>query len=69
MKDLHTKLDIPTDTSSYLYMLIVSNPLRETMIESAIEILDLPSGSLGLDVGCGIGFQAINLAEAALELV
>jgi len=45
-------------------MLRVSNPLREPVLCSAIEALQLPSGSRGLDAGCGIGLPALLLAEA-----
>jgi demethylmenaquinone methyltransferase/2-methoxy-6-polyprenyl-1,4-benzoquinol methylase len=39
------------------------NGLREPIIRSAIQALELPVGSRGLDAGCGIGLQAILLAE------
>jgi demethylmenaquinone methyltransferase/2-methoxy-6-polyprenyl-1,4-benzoquinol methylase len=45
-------------------MAYVSNPLREPALRSAIQALQLPSGSRGLDAGCGIGLQALLLAEA-----
>jgi len=38
--------------------------LREPAIRSAIKALELPSGSTGLDAGCGIGLPALLLAEA-----
>ena len=41
-----------------------SNPLREAVLRSVIQALRLPVGSRGLDVGCGIGLQAVLLAEA-----
>jgi demethylmenaquinone methyltransferase/2-methoxy-6-polyprenyl-1,4-benzoquinol methylase len=41
-----------------------SNPLREPTLRSAIEALHLAPGSRGLDIGCGIGLQALLLAEA-----
>jgi demethylmenaquinone methyltransferase/2-methoxy-6-polyprenyl-1,4-benzoquinol methylase len=41
----------------------VFNPLRESMLRSAIRALELPLGSRGLDAGCGIGLQAMLLAE------
>lgn len=34
------------------------------MLRSAIQALQLPAGSQGLDAGCGIGLQALLLAEA-----
>jgi len=42
----------------------VSNPLSEAVTPSAIQALQLPPGSRGLDAGCGIGLQALSLAEA-----
>ena len=42
----------------------VSNTLREPVLRSAIQALNFPSGSRGLDAGCGIGLQAKLLAEA-----
>jgi ubiquinone/menaquinone biosynthesis C-methylase UbiE len=51
------------DANSYSQALSVSNPLREPVIRSAIQALQLPLGSRGLDAGCGIGLQAILLAK------
>jgi demethylmenaquinone methyltransferase/2-methoxy-6-polyprenyl-1,4-benzoquinol methylase len=45
-------------------MAYVSNPLREPVLRSAIQVLQFPVGSQGLDAGCGIGLQALLLAEA-----
>ena len=53
-----------TETRSYLHRLAVSNPLMELTVVPAIEALQLPPGSWGLDAGCGIGLQALSLAEA-----
>ncbi len=53
-----------SETSTYIQRLEESNPLREPTLRTAIEFLHLPSGSRGLDVGCGIGLQAVLLAEA-----
>jgi ubiquinone/menaquinone biosynthesis C-methylase UbiE len=53
-----------TDTDAYLHRLEVSTPLLEPTICGAIQTLQLPWGSRGLDAGCGIGFQALLLAEA-----
>ncbi|MEA1909225.1 MAG: hypothetical protein U9N43_09410 [Euryarchaeota archaeon] len=53
-----------TDTDSYLQSLMVTNPLQEPAMHSAIRALDLLPGSRGLDVGCGIGLQVTLLAEA-----
>jgi len=48
----------------YVQMAKVFNSLREPMLRSAIQALQLPSGSQGLDAGCGIGLQALLLAES-----
>jgi ubiquinone/menaquinone biosynthesis C-methylase UbiE len=53
-----------TDTDAYLMRLEESNPLRESLLHSVVQALRLPLGSRGLDVGCGIGLQALLLAEA-----
>lgn len=53
-----------TNTGTYIRRLVESNPLREPTLRSAIQALRLPSGSRGLDAGCGIGLQALLLAEA-----
>ena len=55
---------IVPDTDSYLQSLVVTGPLQEPVIRSAIQALDLPPRSIGLDAGCGIGLQAMLLAEA-----
>ncbi|PXF61409.1 MAG: methyltransferase type 11 [Candidatus Methanogaster sp.] len=52
------------DTDRYLQSLMATNPLQEPIMRRAIRALNLPPGSQGLDVGCGIGLQAIMLAEA-----
>jgi len=52
------------DTDYHVQMLRVSNPLREPALRSAIQALQLPPGSRGLDAGCGIGLPALLLAEA-----
>ena len=41
----------------------VSFAYREPILRAAIEALQLPSGSRGLDAGCGIGLPALLLAE------
>ena len=53
--------------SQYQYHLQVahaSHQLRAPVLRSAIKALPIPSGSRGLDAGCGIGLQALLLAEA-----
>ena len=52
------------DTDTYAHMLYLSDFLREPVIRSAIQALHLPSGSRGLDAGCGIGSHTLLLAEA-----
>jgi len=52
------------DTEAYIQRLVQANPLREPVLRSVIQEMDLPRGSRGLDVGCGIGLQALLLAEA-----
>ena len=54
----------PPDMDAYAQQLAVSNPLSEAVTPSAIQALQLPPGSRGLDAGCGIGLQALSLAEA-----
>ena len=48
----------------YASRLYLADVLREPVIRAAIHALDLPSGSRGLDVGCGIGSHTLLLAEA-----
>ena len=40
------------------------NSLREPVFRSAIQALQPPVGSRGLDAGCGVGLQTVRLAEA-----
>ena len=54
----------PTDTDTYAHKLALSDFLRESTIRSAIQALKLPSGSRGLDAGCGIGSNTLLLSEA-----
>ncbi len=46
-----------------MHRLLVANPLRESTLRAVIETVQLPSGSHGLDAGCGIGLQCLLLAE------
>jgi ubiquinone/menaquinone biosynthesis C-methylase UbiE len=50
---------------TYAHKLYLSDFLREPVIRAAIQALQLPSGSCGLDAGCGIGSHTLLLAEAA----
>jgi demethylmenaquinone methyltransferase/2-methoxy-6-polyprenyl-1,4-benzoquinol methylase len=49
---------------TYLQRLLITNPLVEPAARAAIQALNLPLGSRGLDAGCGVGLQAWLLAEA-----
>ncbi|MCK4546202.1 MAG: class I SAM-dependent methyltransferase [Candidatus Eisenbacteria sp.] len=49
---------------SYARTLYLTHLLREPAIRAAIAGLELPSGSRGLDAGCGIGLNTQILAEA-----
>ena len=51
------------DIDYFVQMAFVSNPLREPILHSAIQTLQFPLGSRGLDAGCGIGLQALLLAK------
>ncbi len=53
-----------TETNLYIQRLLEADPLRKPLLDSAIESLNLPPGSRGLDAGCGIGLQTLSLAEA-----
>jgi demethylmenaquinone methyltransferase/2-methoxy-6-polyprenyl-1,4-benzoquinol methylase len=53
-----------TDVDFYVRVAYDSNSLREHVLRAAIQELQLPVGSRGLDAGCGIGLQALLLAEA-----
>jgi len=63
-KNKSTTANDTPDTDYYIRMMSVSEPLRKATLGSAIETLQLPSESRGLDAGCGIGLQALLLAEA-----
>jgi demethylmenaquinone methyltransferase/2-methoxy-6-polyprenyl-1,4-benzoquinol methylase len=51
------------DTNIYIQRLLEAEPLRESLLRSIIQSLQLPCGSRGLDAGCGIGLQTLLLAE------
>ena len=53
-----------TETDAYIQRLLEANPLREPLLRSAIQALQLPGGSHELDVGCGIGLQELLLADS-----
>lgn len=52
------------DTEEYLKRLDLSNILRSPVIKNVIDSLQLPSGSKGLDAGCGNGYFTLMLAES-----
>jgi ubiquinone/menaquinone biosynthesis C-methylase UbiE len=53
-----------TNTNVYIQRMLESNPLREPLLRTIIQSLQLPKGSHGLDAGCGIGLQCLLLLEA-----
>jgi len=55
---------VMSDVDAYLQKMIVTNPLVEPLYDEVIRAWELRKGSRGLDVGCGIGFQAVMLAKA-----
>lgn len=52
-----------SDVEDLVRVARVTNRLREPALCSAIEALRLPSGSHGLDAGCGVGHQTLMLTE------
>jgi demethylmenaquinone methyltransferase/2-methoxy-6-polyprenyl-1,4-benzoquinol methylase len=52
------------DAELYAQVGSTTNRLREPVTRSAIQALQLPQGSHGLDAGGGTGLQAISLAKA-----
>jgi ubiquinone/menaquinone biosynthesis C-methylase UbiE len=52
------------DANRIIRNLLEANPLREPALRSIIEAIRLPRSSHGLDAGCGVGLQALLLAEA-----
>jgi demethylmenaquinone methyltransferase/2-methoxy-6-polyprenyl-1,4-benzoquinol methylase len=52
------------ETDYFIRMAHATQPLREPVIRIAIQALQFPRGSRGLDAGCGIGLQATSLAKA-----
>jgi demethylmenaquinone methyltransferase/2-methoxy-6-polyprenyl-1,4-benzoquinol methylase len=51
-------------SDDYAWKLYESDPLRRSCLIEVIRHLQLPAGSRGLDVGCGIGLQTMLLADA-----
>jgi demethylmenaquinone methyltransferase/2-methoxy-6-polyprenyl-1,4-benzoquinol methylase len=52
------------DTNIYIQRLLEAEPLREPVLRSIVQSLQLPVESKGLDAGCGIGLQTLLLTEA-----
>jgi len=59
--DISTLIPGPDGHARRMYE---AEPLRIPYIPAAIKELRLPRGSQGLDAGCGLGLQALLLAEA-----
>ena len=56
-----------TGTNTRIQKLAVTNPLPESVMRRVVRARNLPPGSQGLDVGCGIGLQAIIRDPYALN--
>lgn len=54
------------NTEKYLKSLELFNTLREPVIRTIVDTLQLPAESRGLDAGCGTGFYTLMLAEAVV---
>jgi demethylmenaquinone methyltransferase/2-methoxy-6-polyprenyl-1,4-benzoquinol methylase len=54
-----------SDLDSTAHMAYLFDDLRAPIVRSALQALQLPAGSRGLDAGCGVGLQALRLAENA----
>ena len=52
------------DLDAVIRVMEICNPLMDPVARAGIRALRLPAGSRGLDAGCGIGMQAVLLAEA-----
>jgi SAM-dependent methyltransferase len=50
--------------SEYARRLLEAEPLRRPLLRTIIQSLPIRPGSRGLDAGCGIGLQALLLADA-----
>ncbi len=52
------------NTKEYLERLTLSDTFRESVIRTAVNGIQLPPGSKGLDAGCGTSLYTLMLAEA-----
>ncbi len=59
-----TSDDGAANFTSSAHRLYVTNHLRKPLIGRIIQALGMSAGSQGLDVGCGLGLQALQLADA-----
>ena len=50
--------------NNYATKLYLSDFLREPLVRTIVNTLNLPQGSSGVDIGCGIGSNTLILAEA-----
>jgi ubiquinone/menaquinone biosynthesis C-methylase UbiE len=55
---------LENDPASYMEKLYLSNPVQEPLVSQVVQAIELPTGSCGLDAGCGVGLQVPPLAEA-----
>jgi len=53
-----------TNIDQYIEIAHLFNRLRASVLHSAIQALQFPSGSRGLDTGCSIGLQTLLFADA-----
>lgn len=51
-------------TKQYIQYLLRAEPLRQPLLQSMLDVIQLPIASRGLDAGCGIGLQTFSLANA-----
>jgi len=52
------------EKADYIRLLLETDCLKDDLIGAVISWLDLPSGSRGLDAGCGLGSNTLLLAKA-----
>jgi demethylmenaquinone methyltransferase/2-methoxy-6-polyprenyl-1,4-benzoquinol methylase len=52
------------EKDQYIKLLLETDCLRDDLIRTIIGWLDLPSGTSGLDAGCGLGSNTLLLTEA-----
>ena len=62
-KQKNNSTDKSLRLETYIRDLKEADPLRESILLSAIKALNIPERSKGLDAGCGIGLQSLLLAK------